>query len=295
MTRSGLGSRICWRFAKYSSLVCHFFAYTSRPYVSASAVATLSSVDNGLHDARRIVAPASRNDNARTPVFASTWSAIPIRRPRRVFFCLSSSRIAARTGIWSRAHSTRCAPTSPSSDIVCRCLQVDFSLPVSSRLSECGDSEDHHSGGPDAIEECIDRPGQVNVHGRGDVPIIEARDESKNDGGVDYLSRRDDAACVALNINHGLPVGISILEFEGCDVPKKIGVCHVDDLLMDCDLRPLGVTVVLVSVPRCEEIRTADRGQGPEADHKQDPRHGQPQTDYRKSIHPRLSSNVRSV
>ena len=95
------------------------FAYTSRPYVSASAFATLSSVDKGLQDASRTVAPASRNDNARTPVLASTWSAIPIRSPRRGFFCLSSSRIAASTGMWSRAHSIRRAPTSPSSDIEC--------------------------------------------------------------------------------------------------------------------------------------------------------------------------------
>src|SRR5439155_21264437 len=42
---------------------------------------------------------------------------IAIRSPRRVFFCFSDSRIAARTGIWSRAHSIRSAPRSLSSDI----------------------------------------------------------------------------------------------------------------------------------------------------------------------------------
>src|SRR3989449_11512658 len=40
-----------------------------------------------------------------------------IRSPRRVFFCFSDSRIAARTGMWSRAHSIRRAPRSLSSDI----------------------------------------------------------------------------------------------------------------------------------------------------------------------------------
>src|SRR5256712_1286977 len=193
MTRSGCRSRIWWRFAQYSSLVSHFFAYTSSPYVSTRAVATLSSVDSGLHDARRIVAPASRNDKARTPVFASTWRAIPIRSPRRGFFCLSSSRMAARTGIWSRAHSIRRAPTSANSDIVCRCPQVDFSLPVSSRLSERGDPEDHHSGGRDPVKQGIDRPGRVDVPGRRDFPVIETCNELERGGGEDDVPRRNDA------------------------------------------------------------------------------------------------------
>src|SRR5207244_12154670 len=36
---------------------------------------------------------------------------------RRVFLCFSDSRISARTGMWSRAHSIRRAPRSLSSDI----------------------------------------------------------------------------------------------------------------------------------------------------------------------------------
>src|SRR2546428_13944769 len=64
---------------------------------------------------------------------------------------------------------------------------------------------------------------------------------------------------------------------------------------MDCDLRPLRVSGVLVPVLRCEEIRAADREQRPEADDEEEPCDSQPHTGHRKSIHSRVSSGSRTA
>src|SRR3990170_8136092 len=115
ITRFGRRSRTLWRYSSYSASVSHFFACTSSPS-SRSAATTESSVLRGLHDARRTLAPASRRARARTPVFASTWRAIPIRRPRNAFAFTRSLRIAARTAMWVRAHWSRSRPRSSRSD-----------------------------------------------------------------------------------------------------------------------------------------------------------------------------------
>src|SRR3990172_1936845 len=93
-----------------------FLASVPRPTRSFGAAGRGSPVESGLQDASRTDAPASFSVRARTPVFASVWSAIPIFRPLRAFDFTSSARTAARTGMWVRAHSRRRAPRSASSD-----------------------------------------------------------------------------------------------------------------------------------------------------------------------------------
>src|SRR3990172_1376919 len=115
IARFGRRSSSLCKYSSYSFSVSHFFAYTSNPS-SLSAATTESSGLKGLHEARRTCAPASRSASARTPVFASTWRAMPTRAPRSAFAFARSSWMAARTSMWARAHSRRLRPRSDNSD-----------------------------------------------------------------------------------------------------------------------------------------------------------------------------------
>src|SRR5207247_3900161 len=110
-----------------------------------------------------------------------------------------------------------------------RCPRVDFSLAVSSRLSERGDSEDHDSYGHDSVEQSVNRPGQVDVPGRRDFPVIEACNQLKRGVREDDISRRDDATRVPADVDHGGPVRVSIFNLErGGGVPEEIREIDVD-------------------------------------------------------------------
>src|SRR5207245_3671811 len=99
----------------------------------------------------------------------------------------------------------------------------------------------------DSIEPRIDRPGQVDVPGRGDFPVVEACNELKRGRGEDDVSRRDDVTCVSANVDHGGVVRISIFNLERRGrVSEEIREGHVEDLLMNGDLRTLRVSGVLV-------------------------------------------------